>query len=416
MRTCCISDEDIPSADGRPLRIGIDSCADAWNSDYMRSVRDKMLRGEEVEACRLCYAEERLGSQSLRLDSNQEWLGRFEAEVEQRIQQSQQAELRVDRPPMYLDLRPGNLCNLRCRSCTPDKSSLLQREFAEIAGRDSWFRFTVGDGTVDANTGDWSQRPSFRAELREMLPHARKLYFTGGEPTVIDENYSIMKECIDAGYAKDIDLMINTNLVLVPDRFAELLPQFRHTLVNLSIDGYGAVQEYLRFPSKWSAVEKNLRKLLGLARANLQITIDPVFQLSNAISITDLFRFVGTLRSMLLAPIELLPIILHNPQHLDVALLPEEARVLAIERLNLYRTDASALGQLDDKLDTRIDQLIAKLQLPPPGDEEREALLDIFCRFTTKLDASRGQSFLTTFPELSRLMGLGARFARLTDG
>ena len=41
-----------------------------WNGDYMKSVREKMLKGELVDACKSCYKAEAQGKVSLRSHYN----------------------------------------------------------------------------------------------------------------------------------------------------------------------------------------------------------------------------------------------------------------------------------------------------------------------------------------------------------
>lgn len=41
-----------------------------WNDDAFKEIRLKMLNGEPVDACRVCYSQESFGGNSLRLKSN----------------------------------------------------------------------------------------------------------------------------------------------------------------------------------------------------------------------------------------------------------------------------------------------------------------------------------------------------------
>jgi sulfatase maturation enzyme AslB (radical SAM superfamily) len=402
---CCLSMEDVPGSDGRPFRLGQDSYAEVWNSDYLRDARARMLRGERVAACRKCYDEEALGSHSMRIGMSSAWLASDGPDVERRIEQSRHNDHRVDAPPIYLDLRQGNLCNLRCRSCGPENSVMIEREYRDLAARDPWFKATIHHGQVEPQVADWYEQPKFLDELRGLLPGVRKLYFTGGEPTLIDSNYALMEECVQKGFAANIELMFNTNLMLLPQQFLELLPAFRFTLLNLSIEGTGVVQEYLRFPSKWGTIEKNLRKLLEARIGNVYLAVNPVVQLANALCITDLFRFLQELNQAYDRRIQVLPIILDDPRYLDMSVLPEPARQAAIARLASYKEELRPTGLLDSLFESRVDQIMEKLRQPAPADVAE--LRAQFRRFTAMLDESRGQSFARTFPELAQLIEHG---------
>ena len=41
--------------------------------------------------------------------------------------------------PLFLDYRPSNLCNLKCRMCVPNASSQITKEFQENPEMQKWF-------------------------------------------------------------------------------------------------------------------------------------------------------------------------------------------------------------------------------------------------------------------------------------
>ena len=49
-------------------------------------------------------------------------------------------------------------------------------------------------------------------------------------------------------------------------RFFDLAAQFGQAQLYLSIDGFGPLNEYLRYPSKWRIVERNVEYIGELAR------------------------------------------------------------------------------------------------------------------------------------------------------
>ena len=53
---------------------------EVWNSPYMHEVRRKMVHGERVAECALCYEAEAAGAASYRTKSNDKWLGKVGAE------------------------------------------------------------------------------------------------------------------------------------------------------------------------------------------------------------------------------------------------------------------------------------------------------------------------------------------------
>lgn len=400
---CCVSEQNTTSDDGRVLRLGRDSYDDVFNSTHFREVRAAMLRGERVPACQQCYAEEALGTHSVRRGMSEHWLRADGEEIMRRVRRSRELDFRVDSPPLYLDLRQGNLCNLKCRMCVPQNSVMLQREFTSIAARDPWFRDTIHDGRVDPEIADWYAKPKFLDEVRALLPTLRSIYFTGGEPTLIESNYALMQECIDRGFAGKISLFFNTNVMQLPDQFLEMLPKFESTILSLSVDGVGAVQEYIRPPSRWATIDKHLRRFAGAALPNVILLANPTVQIFNAVNITELFRYFDSLNREYNADFRMLPNILHIPRYLDMVLLPKPIRELAVARLTEYADATRDQGRLHPAHEGRIAQIVARLSNEPPADAPE--LLKTFVGYTTTLDRERGHSLAASIPELASLVG-----------
>jgi glutamate-1-semialdehyde 2,1-aminomutase len=125
-RLCCRSTLDMTS-EGRSLSLHWATLADIWNSDHLRSVRSRMLEGKEVEDCRQCYTTEAEGGTSLRQMMNTSPL--FNVAGEDNILEKAKTIV-YDQdgkapPPSSLHLWLGNLCNLKCRMCSPIFSSRI---------------------------------------------------------------------------------------------------------------------------------------------------------------------------------------------------------------------------------------------------------------------------------------------------
>lgn len=138
---CCRSvDTQLPNVDEskRPYRIQDENgVTDGWNSTYMRTLRLGMLAGERPSPCDRCYAIEDSGITSYRQTVN--------AQYAERIPELVAGTSAAGEAPHHFlsfDLRLGNLCNLRCRMCSPQSSKALIQEFAsyfEVSPRHPYF-------------------------------------------------------------------------------------------------------------------------------------------------------------------------------------------------------------------------------------------------------------------------------------
>jgi MoaA/NifB/PqqE/SkfB family radical SAM enzyme len=89
-----------------------------WNSSKLKEIRINMISGNKVSGCEVCYLQEDSGRKSNRQQSNEEWAGKLGADHLYKLMDKailKNGEL--DYSIAYLDLRLGNLCNLKCRMC-----------------------------------------------------------------------------------------------------------------------------------------------------------------------------------------------------------------------------------------------------------------------------------------------------------
>ncbi len=101
-----------------------------------------------------------------------------------------------------------------------------------------------------------------------------------------------MQECIDKN-RKDIVMFFNTNCTNVNTKFTNLISQFNRVNINASIDGVGAVNDYIRSPSNWSQISKNIETLAQMPNVHLGVT--PTVQVYNIFNLVDTLEWVESL-------------------------------------------------------------------------------------------------------------------------
>ena len=258
-RLCCRVNKKYQyayDADGKPYHANTHSAIDWINSDYLNDIKRRMLSGEDLPECSRCYRAEDLGGTSHRMLSKNRWDVTYPGE-----------DFTKSKFPMDVEARLGNLCNLKCVMCGPAASSQHQKERLELRDK----------GTVDKllrvleNT-EWNTQ-NLVDGIVDISEHIRILRLYGGEPTVMPEVHNMLEKLVENESAKNIHLKFNTNLTNINERFLELMKQFSHVSIHVSVDGYGTVQEYIRFPSKWDAIERNIKTVMDLVRDNENINL-----------------------------------------------------------------------------------------------------------------------------------------------
>ena len=129
---CCLAEEFFAShaKDAKEESITSqeeDYFFNAFNSQYFKDIRLSMLKGEEVEVCRSCYANEKAGAKSYRQHSLEVY-GKDVASYTEVTDEKGGVEPKIE----MLDIKPGNLCNLHCLMCVPELSTGVEADFKKM--------------------------------------------------------------------------------------------------------------------------------------------------------------------------------------------------------------------------------------------------------------------------------------------
>ena len=403
IKLCCIAEEGMRDESGKIYNTEQFPIDEIWNGSSMREVRKKMLSGEKIRACSHCYYQESLGRTSYRQSFNREWLsGSLREDIIKRVEDSQTNGGRVNAPPLYLDIRPGNLCNLQCRMCNPGNSSKIYQEHKELL-EEKKEEFSPLIETAYFNKDkkafhNWHENPKIWDVVYSWLPGVKKLYFTGGEPTLIKRNWEILSYVKEKGWSKNIYLDFNINCTHVPDKLLDIFEDFQGICLNLSIDGYGKAQEYIRSPSRWDEIEKNIRRIIKRKNDRVSIYFSPVVQVYNILNLTELLKWVDSLKKEFDCVISQALIFCTTPSFLDIAVLPENVRDLALSRIQEY-LDTYQGGDFFLIECLQSIQTILKTKFRNSQKNIQQLL-----QYTRILDEKRGESFAKALPELYQLL------------
>ena len=406
VRYCCMvkgAFNKVKKEDGTTYTCQDDFVHGAWNSKDMRDIRKSMIKGEKIEGCSVCYLQEESGRTSNRQHSIDEWSWRLgKDELQKRMDQALANDGIVFDDPVYLDLRLGNLCNLKCRMCNPWNSSQIEKEhpalIAESPEYESVWKKTFGKFPTDASEKQaWFDSDIMWDQVIGLIPKLKKVYMTGGEPTLIKNNFRFMQKCIEEG-RKDILLFFNTNCTNVNRNFLELIKQFDKVNINGSIDGVGIVNEYIRAPSSWPHVSRNVELLAQLPNVNLGIT--PTIQIYNIFNIVDTIKWVEDLSEKYNKQIFIDFLINVHPHHLNINILSDNLREQALKKLVAFKN--LEMKEHPTMTINSLNGIIGLLQQPrSPNYEEEIARFKVF---TLSLDKHRKQRLEDLDPRLMELL------------
>jgi sulfatase maturation enzyme AslB (radical SAM superfamily) len=425
MRLCCSANasgagEDhtvglVKNEKGQPANFGRETPMSAWNNEYMKDVRLTMLEGKIPASCSKCIAEESRGVASKRIWETGSWM-EDGIDVEELIKQTEE-DGTVPEKLVYLDLRLGHTCNLKCVMCSPHDSSqwvsdhkkiypLFQAK--ELKEQMQWDR-------KDFNNF-WHENPDFWKEMYAQIPNLKQVYFAGGEPLMIREHKWFLEEIIRQGYSDKILIRYNTNGLLVDDEIIELWKKFKKVKVGFSIDAVGDRNYYIRYPSDWDTIERNLHKLDNTPD-NIQVSIATAIQILNIKHLAEFAKWKikqnfkkvnleNTVGGIQAGGGIVNMHLLYIPTFLSIRLLPESDK----EEVR------KSFADLASWLYTNYRQDEDFWKNNPYGWKRWQAVLDFmnaedhtdqlpaFKEYIEKLEVLRKTDFKSTFPELAHLL------------
>ena len=291
-RLCCQNIENIEKEDGyKQYNMLHDKITDCWNSEYMKKMRLAMIKGEKVATCSKCYTQEQEGYNSLRNTEGKDYFVK-----------NTNSDGSLNYLPTDLELHFGNLCNLSCKMCSQQFSHTIGKELLKMGDADSEFLTWVKkeSGVVNNWTGeldvvyDWFKNEKIKNSIFAFVSdHVEELNIIGGEPTVIKEFFELLEFCHKAGTLQNKSIMIHSNMTNINPKLTDWLGSMKRWSVAASIDGIDERNRYIRYPSNWNSILKNLDFYKNITNKfkNGYVSFGPAIQLLNVDHIVDLFEF-----------------------------------------------------------------------------------------------------------------------------
>ena len=261
VRPCCLAEEEILDNDGNKFELNTANFADIQNSDYMCDLRSEFLFGTQPDTCRKCWAVEDAGGTSKRMHT----LNRL-SQIDMGSTWTQNAK-----PLMFLDLKLGNICNLKCRICGSWSSSqFASEELKFVKDKKTSFHYQM------LKAGAWPQEnKTFWDQIDSCLNDIRYIEFTGGEPFLIQEHFEMLQGIVQRGIAHQVEIHYNTNGTQFPEYAEDIWRHFKTVEIAFSIDDLGSRFEYQRTNARWAEVCANLDRFRDLKEiySNIQLQI-----------------------------------------------------------------------------------------------------------------------------------------------
>ena len=395
-RICCEGFETLKDDQGQSAlwkeSKGIHSY---FNSKNYKKVRLEMLNGERPSHCVHCFNQEDHGVRSIRL----QYIDEYQSDIQNMIDSTNE-DGSIDSPEIaYVDMSLGNKCNLKCRMCSPWNSYIIGKDWQKMD------QFYDEARSKEILEDKWYATSNTFQMIKEALPHVRAIFTTGGEPMLIRDHFKILEMIIEEGHAGHILLRYNSNQTFIPKKIVDLWKHFKTVAFNCSIEGHGELNDYIRYPSKWQNLEKNIYFLDNLSSEykHIEVYIHTTLQAYNVLKIPEFLSYLryASFKSLYRFPYF---IWVRIPEWLSPSLFPKEMRNKIADRIlgSLNEHEKFFLnynGTHQAWSRSRIQNLKEFCEMIR-NDSTQEKYLNQFIEKTKKYDSLRRQSVLNVLPEL----------------
>jgi MoaA/NifB/PqqE/SkfB family radical SAM enzyme len=263
----------------------------------IHSIRQDMLNNRRNPQCNKCWKLEDAGILSERQIKNATLDYYTNTDIIHLYDQCVAKENKT----VHYQIAASNYCNATCVTCDSDASTawgdLLKQKTSKVSP------LILIKPNSDKIQIDYSA--------------ARFIGFKGGESTMIRTHWDIIEKLAEH---KNVDCCISfvTNGSFdLTDRQKNTLSQFKNVNFNFSIDGVGAVFEYMRYPISWSKINNNISWA-----HDQKFTVSSTYTISNL----NIYYHAQTVKWFKDNDIRYLENVVYTPVHFSPKSLPESIK------------------------------------------------------------------------------------------
>jgi MoaA/NifB/PqqE/SkfB family radical SAM enzyme len=373
VRPCCLAEEEILDNSGVKFDLNQAEFSNIQDSAYMQTLRQQFLDQKQPSTCRKCWQEESSGRTSKRMHT----LDRLKNII------TDQPWTSDAKPLMFLDLKLGNICNLKCRICGSwSSSTFASEELQFVKDKKNSYHYQM------LRQGAWPRENIvFWKEIDQVVDQIRYIEFTGGEPFMIQEHFDLLQRLVNQGIAGNIEIHYNTNGTQWPVHAEDIWKHFKTVEIAFSIDDVESRFEYQRTNAIWNTVVENIEKFKQMRsrQPNIQLQVCSTVNIFNVYYLEELANWIQQ-QSFDFIYWNMM----HEAQYFNIAFLPDSAKQAIEQRLLSATVNQKTYAEF---------KKIIEFMYGTPGTNGKE-----LCQEIQLVDRRRNQDFSTVEPEMAKLI------------
>ena len=388
---CCVADHSYLGSQAlvgedatlNVLNVSTDSIESIVNSDSYKTIRKEMLEGKKPLACKTCWDVEESGGRSKRVRDSV-----FDVNFDEITRPDGSIEVDLSN----IELRLGNFCNLKCRSCNAESSTSWIDDYYKLKDKvplPSNFDKLKKSKWTNYN---WVEDIEFYNRLIKNSPNIRQLHISGGEPFLVHKHFYLLEKLVEDNLAKDIDIFYITNgnynfkkLIPVLDK----LNNFHKVYISFSLDDIWDRNAYIRKLSNFKLTIDNIKNFLN--NYNFHYTITQTISTYNFLYCEELSQYLLSEGLYNLEGTGKIPRIIpnhvHAPAYQNATVIPKKIRQKKLDSIkNLVHKEI-------------YNDLYGRYYNSPDNNE-----LTNFFKVTNAVDEVRKEKMRDYFPELFNVL------------
>jgi sulfatase maturation enzyme AslB (radical SAM superfamily) len=374
---CMMSEEDMT-----PRGPSVDSFD--WDNSKFQELRTSMLAGTwDSPGCDNCKIKEDAGVRSQR----QNWLISKKKDFSDGAYDSPSLTGNAVR---HLFLNFNNVCNFKCRMCSPRYSNSLIPEHRSL----------VESGKIPALRWNDDQHKNINPVIpfllanKERLSDITSIWITGGEPFIDDTMWKVRDILNEYAIPGQIKMTITTNGSRIDFDKLQTFDNFKQLHFDMSLDAPGKLFEYMRSAGvfTWEQYDDTLTRLVEFRDQNhswFKLGANSSYQIYNAADIGNFFDYL----KLRLGSYEVNLRVLVGPQWFQARHAPEIIKSQARKQIDRLLN----IPDLPQSVHSSISDCLRML-----NQEASDHYWDIFKTMCKEQDAYRGVHLKDYVPMLSK--------------
>jgi organic radical activating enzyme len=282
--------------------------------------------------------------------------------------------------------------------CYPGESNQWYKIQEKITGSKVFMIDDVTYSTDGHDHFEWCDQEEYYQLLTDHSEYLQKIKFGGGEPWLVKQHLTLLNNLLDQGLAENIELEYSINVTIVPQEFLRTIEKFKFVKLCCSVDGYGDTNEAIRYPTKWSVIEKNL-DFLDTAPPNSAVFTSTTVSILNIEHFVTWMQWLESKQFKKINKSTFAGVVSHpvmNPKYLNLRLMTDEQHTRMFTHLKSQTTDTAMLDKL-----TQWEMYSKKL--PMTEQEIIQGRTDLK-NFFEKMSTIQGKDWSEIFPMCHRMI------------